>query len=127
MRDLQIGESTTCFVDARLPENHTAVRLASGGTYEIVAEGRWRDSAVICDADGWNRPRYLPFTSLRRAPSSPWCSLVGYTSDGRYEHIGKHRLLTCKETGELVCFANDAPFLYWNNQGELTLTIRRVG
>jgi len=28
--------------------------------------------------------------------------------------------------GELVCYANDLPFLYWNNFGPVTLKLREL-
>ena len=31
-----------------------------------------------------------------------------------------------RQTGELTCSANDVPFFYWNNRGEISLTMERV-
>jgi len=30
-----------------------------------------------------------------------------------------------KSTGLLYCFANDVSFMYWNNEGEIQLTVSR--
>jgi len=37
--------------------------------------------------------------------------------------VGGNKTFTAQATGELVCFANDAMGLYWNNEGSINVTI----
>ena len=37
--------------------------------------------------------------------------------------VGKNKTFTAPATGELVCFANDAMGLYWNNEGRINVTV----
>lgn len=41
-------------------------------------------------------------------------------------NVGRSVLFTAVHTGQLICFANDAHTLYWNNQGSLDVTVTRV-
>jgi hypothetical protein len=41
-------------------------------------------------------------------------------------NVGKTVQFTAKYTGQLICFANDAHTLYWNNKGSLRVTITRT-
>lgn len=40
--------------------------------------------------------------------------------------VGLHATFTANHTGELVCFANDADHLYWNNQGTIHVVVERT-
>lgn len=37
--------------------------------------------------------------------------------------VGRNATFTAQATGELVCFANDALGLYWNNEGVINATV----
>jgi hypothetical protein len=37
--------------------------------------------------------------------------------------VGLNKTFTAQATGELVCFANDALGLYWNNEGMINATV----
>ena len=39
--------------------------------------------------------------------------------------VGSHLDFTATHDGELVCFANDADWLYWNNEGQLRVDVTR--
>lgn len=39
--------------------------------------------------------------------------------------IGSAAAITPTRAGELRCYANDVPLMYWNNTGSVTLTIVR--
>ncbi len=41
--------------------------------------------------------------------------------------IGARAVVTIHTTGRLTCFANDAPFMYWNNKESVLLSVRRAG
>lgn len=40
--------------------------------------------------------------------------------------VGNFVQFTANHTGELICFANDADSLYWNNRGLIEVTVRRT-
>ena len=40
--------------------------------------------------------------------------------------VGKKTKFTAKNSGQLICFANDAHTLYWNNAGKINVTITRL-
>jgi hypothetical protein len=41
--------------------------------------------------------------------------------------VGRDLTFTAQHTGELICFANDAPGLYWNNKDNLTVVVQCQG
>ncbi|KAJ1402701.1 hypothetical protein B484DRAFT_338598, partial [Ochromonadaceae sp. CCMP2298] len=41
-------------------------------------------------------------------------------------NVGKEVQFLAKYTGQLICFANDAHSSYWNNHGELQVTVTRT-
>eukprot|EP01041_Mallomonas_annulata_P001542 gene1542-2979_t len=41
-------------------------------------------------------------------------------------NVGMSLQFRANSTGELICFANDAHTLYWNNYGELRVTVTRI-
>lgn len=40
--------------------------------------------------------------------------------------VGKKTTFISKESGQLICFANDAHTLYWNNGGKIDVTVTRL-
>jgi hypothetical protein len=119
-------------VTVRAPElwNHTGVAIEKSETYllEVQGDQHWVDAWIVTGADGY---RWWPLTlaeGLRRVPRANWFALVG-TLDGRPETawvIGRCARYTAAASGELVCFANDMPGMYWNNWGSLVLTVTKL-
>jgi hypothetical protein len=69
------------------------------------------------------------FAELRRFPQANWFALIGAIGKDRntFFPIGQTPMkYTPTTTGEFLCFANDAPFAYGNNSGQLTLQITRL-
>lgn len=89
----------------------------------------------------------------RRLPSAPWMSLgcvigqfirpivevqPGFEMETRYLPLDESELLptlfnvglsitfNAQFTGTLICFANDAHNLYWNNHGYINVTVTRI-
>ena len=112
-------------IEARRYNNRTGVILEAGATYELTAEGRWRDASIECGPDGHDAPKLRWLRWTRRSRPNLWFALMGTVAGKRFL-IGSKTTVTIEKTGELVCFANDAPVMYWNNSGAVTLTIRRV-
>lgn len=115
----------TVSVAARPYNNQSGVLLESGATYEFTASGTWNDDQTTCGPDGYDEPRLRKFAFLRRSRANLWFALMGDVGSQRFL-IGSHAQVTIDKTGELTCFANDAPFKYGNNSGQVELMITRV-
>jgi hypothetical protein len=128
---LDVGRSATVLVDAREQWNRTGLILTEGQSYSFYVPGEefWRDGALEVTADGYTRFWLSPFGYLKRVPRANWFRLVGQIG-----HLPSERFVigmglsghAPRVTGELVCFANDIPWMYWNNSGLIKLTVRRV-
>jgi hypothetical protein len=136
---LDVGQSRTARVDARSKWNRTGVLLEPHGRYAVQVTDvlePWRDWHMPSDlSTGWKGPIASVLGALARwlarDSRSPMYALVG----ARGKETGDFVLLGDKaEIGgngfqavELFAFANDWPWMYWNNHGcvELTITRRR--
>ncbi len=95
----------------------------------MIAIGEWMDGSIRCGPDGYTRAT-LAFRLAerwRRAPGARWFALVGAVERRRATLFAIERGRTWQPplAGELYCFANDLPFMYWNNAGSMNLTIVR--
>jgi hypothetical protein len=117
-------------IDAAKPWNRTGLLLECGVSYryEVVSYSSWRDGAYETDPDGYFKAHLAPFFMLRRYPLAKWFKLMGAvgTSAWHYFPIGRGCTRRARSSGELYCFANDASFRYWNNEGLLVLKVTRV-
>ena len=132
LRKLEKGESVTAVVRAADYWNPTGIEVGYLEAYAVEAEGEWDDWGRRSDADGQvgNLLQEL-FQAAKRCPDAQWLQLIGSVgaSDERLVPLGTFARWTSRalESGELFLFANDAPGFYWNNSGELKVTITRVG
>jgi hypothetical protein len=136
--ELEVGECRTikevCPREKFFP---TSVLLTPGATYEISAEGKWKDLWIPTGPEGW---WFLPFHPFNRIPWRPMFVLSG--SVGRtLEHafvIGKKTTWTAPMVlpegvgAELQLFPNDWDSKYGNNRplppaqgGPMRVTILR--
>jgi len=127
---VEIGQKVTVPVAARRLWNDTGVVLEQGHTYRFTAVGKWVDAWNRCGPEGYasNNVFMRLAERARRVPSEPWFALIGAQArdlSTRFA-IGVGSECQPRQTGELTCFANDVPFLYCNNRGEIALTIERV-
>jgi hypothetical protein len=127
---LRPGESARTVVAARRRWNRTGIELVAGARYHLVAEGRWRDLIYGCDADGYDSRGVVMHATerLRRAPEERWFTLMG-TVDADLAflfRIGTEVFFSPPTSGELICFANDVAFMYWNNYGSVRLLVSRL-
>jgi hypothetical protein len=115
----------------------SGIEITPGAQYQFQAEGKWKDAWIVCGAEGWRSV----LTGLNRLPGQPifsLCGTVGKNLDHVF-HIGKDCDwgLSAEFVGlpdrQLYCFANDWPFMYWNNislsakeGGPLCVTIKRL-
>jgi len=56
----------------------------------------------------------------------PWMPLDESTLQETVFNVGQHVSFRAVYTGQLICFANDAHSNYWNNYGDLQVTVTRV-
>lgn len=112
--------------------NATGISLVAGETYVFSSNGRWRDWFVTCGAEGYSKGYLKPFEACRRMPKAQWFSLIGcYGKDPRncfdlgYIMARQGGRYTATQSGELYCFANDMPCMYFNNHGFVELNVRR--
>lgn len=129
---LKVGDHHAVDVPARSRWHDTGLLLEVGCLYEYRAYGRWRDAHAEWGPEGHaGADGVYRFTGwLKRAPGLPWFSLLGAVDRDRRTifSIGAQAVVKAEVTGQLVCFANDVPFMYWNNYGSLSLTVvKKVG
>jgi hypothetical protein len=134
--ELPVGSAETVTIQARDPKNRTGIGLAAGGTYRFATTGQWIDLTVRCDAAGVDesqvaglaRVTYRLFGRTRRVREARWFELIGEVPAGskRFFRIGAGMSgWVAPAGGMLVAFANDAPLMYWNNRGSISLTVIR--
>ncbi|MDT4941029.1 MAG: hypothetical protein QOJ34_1118 [Pseudonocardiales bacterium] len=114
---------------ARPRWNHSGVLLARGGRYRLTADGTWHDAGIAAGPDGYPSPTVLLRATewLRRSRRSPWFALIGTIDRRQGFLVGRKTTVVAPASGELVCYANDAWLMYFNNRGAVALTVTRVG
>ncbi|MBT2304880.1 hypothetical protein J7E70_31165 [Variovorax paradoxus] len=133
---LAIGQSTSVCVPSASRYVSTGVVLKRGAKYVITADkSHWQDWKLDSDADGRDKPTFAQSAVqwALRCKSGRWFQLIGAVGRNN-EHlfpVGKHLQWTYEGQGSsrdevLHLFANDAWFAYWNNHGEINVTITRV-
>ena len=127
---MEVGESTTKTILANKKWNDTQIRLVAGEEYHFKASGQWKDWTIVCDEDGHTSPNPLLRASerFRRVPKERWFAVIGtiQQNEDTSFRIGVEAKISPRSTGLLYCFANDVSFMYWNNTGEIQLTVTRT-
>lgn len=105
-----------------------------GQKYKLNAQGIWHDDSIACTADGYKLqdkvarelwPLFKLVEPLRPLDTGDtWFQLVGKIGTSIFV-IGSSCDFITHVEGELLCTANDCPFMYWNNHGNLQLTIEK--
>ena len=145
LKTLAAGESTVVSIFACEPNNHTALMLEKGKTYQFTVDKntddtqqKWLDSNIACDANGWDRSdvslglkeiAIAEMEPFKRFPDSKWFSLIGSigTSSDDAFLIGEELTdYTAPKSGEFCAYANDLVRYYGNNSGKLLLTVKCV-
>jgi len=129
--------------------NCTDIYLEQNATYEFTAKGTWLDGYVFqaeCNPDGVIPVKELVVRGMRpqvvgeARNELTQCALIGFIADqgnpdldGTY---GKDRTFWVigrgpkprkpEKSGYLYCFVNGHWGSYWNNRGELTLSVQRI-
>lgn len=97
--------------------------VTQGLTYDFIATGTWFDWYEKTDADGYESALFKPVAWLKRLPQERWFALIGIV-DGDPStafKVGRTGRWIATRSGELGCFANDIPWMYWNNSGAVTV------
>ena len=92
----------------------------------VTTSGSWIDWFIKTDSGGYDGPAYMKlFEGLRVFPTAKWFSLVCCIEGDEREcfDVGAAgEIGPASFAGEVACFANDLPFMYWNNWGSITAT-----
>ena len=109
----------------------TGIQLAEGAIYALEATGTWTDWTIACGADGYDSDGRLLLRLtewLRRAPHERWFALIGAIDRNMQTKflIGTSATIVAPTSGMLTCFANDVAIAYWNNSGQVELSVRRM-
>lgn len=80
--------------------------------------------ALVCAVGQYVRP--LTETELGKEEEYRYLPLDESELIPTLFYVGEFIKFRAVHTGELICFANDAHTLYWNNQGYLNVTVSRV-
>jgi hypothetical protein len=129
---MNIGESKTALIFAKQKWNNTGINLVDNQEYHLrsSANEKWIDWFIQCNADGFASSHWILKNSerLRRAPQENWFALIGtinFNINNLFK-IGTDKILQANQSGILSCFANDIPFMYWNNKGSIQLIVTRI-
>lgn len=126
-------------VHARQPANPTGVTLIAGHRYRVNCDPRtqWQDGRFMCNADGWRSSRahgsirwLVKWAERwRLLKETDWFTLIGiYASHPQHAFaVGVHHEFVARFTDALLLTANDLPWMYWNNRGELAVRIQDLG
>lgn len=112
-------------VPARDPMTDTHIDVVAGQRLGFEAAGTWTDWGETCDADGYDAWYLRPTRGLwrvRRARLFALCGAIVGEGTTCFP-IGRSATLEMPAAGRLKLFANDVPFMYFNNSGEISVTI----
>ena len=135
---LCVGEEKTITVYANRPFNWTDVFAKTGERYRFTTEnGFWNSGSRYSSVQGYE----VNSIAMRHRPGPrAKCMLLvaEFFAKNRDEGSFLHQAMgvgTTRTTGAnasipspggyIMLYANDAPLLYWDNHGELEVTIRR--
>ncbi|MBV6627505.1 MAG: hypothetical protein KI793_32055 [Rivularia sp. (in: Bacteria)] len=129
---MNIGESVSAVVLAKEKWNNTGISLIANQEYHLTASAneKWVDWFISCNANGFpsSNPILKYTEGFRRVPEQNWFALIGAIDfdSGNLFKIGTDKILQATQSGILTCFANDIPFMYWNNKGSIQLVVTRI-
>ncbi|CAE6752129.1 DUF2235 domain-containing protein [Paraburkholderia nemoris] len=118
--------------------NWTGIFMKEGVSYRFkVLEGQtWLDGDTVSGAEGTPGNWMLRlFAWSKRVRDANWfelCGAISYPGEPSeagvspqpfYFRIGREMEIKAPYSGYLYCFANDATWAYWNNQGSLRVDI----
>lgn len=123
---LILNESKTISICAKKIWNETEIEIQAGEAYTFDAIGLWQDLLKKCDACGYTSTYMNLYNRWKRSKDNHWFALIGSINQRNDFLIGKSNQITFHENGKLYCYANDVMGFYWNNFGQISLTITRI-
>lgn len=123
---LQVGESKTVEIYSKIFWNETDLEILAGEEYKFDSVGSWKDLLVRCNSDGYVSWYMNLYNNWKRSPGNNWFALIGSLDKRNDFLIGKQSQLSFHNSGKLYCYANDVRGFYWNNSGQISLTISRI-
>lgn len=131
-RCLGIGQTSYVCVYANELWNDSGIDVIFGQSYTftVPASETWIDSGRVCGANGYESNWLMrPWEVFRRAPEANWFQLIGTIGRSTRARIVVGSSLTDflpPFPGRLHFFANDLPWMYWNNKGMLGVRVTRT-
>jgi hypothetical protein len=129
---MRIGQTAYVPVYANKLWNDSGIDVVSGQVFSFAAPPgqEWTYWQRRCSADGYASSVFgRPLEVFRRVPRADWLQLVCTIgkSSKRSTIIGS-RLVDFAPAyrGRLYLFANDLPWMYWNNRGMIAVRITRT-
>jgi hypothetical protein len=132
IEQMNVGETTYVCVQADKLWNDSGVHVMPGQTYNFVVpeNEKWIDWHIPCGAAGYpSTPLIRPWEELRRVPDANWLQLIGTIDRSAKPPIvigSKLVDFSPPFPGRLHFFANDLAWMYWNNKGNLAVTVTRT-
>jgi hypothetical protein len=129
---IRIGQTAYVPVYANKLWNDSGVDIVSGQVFNFaVPTGEeWTDWRNRCDADGYSSTHLTRGLEIfRRVPKAKWLQLIGTIGKSVRSPviIGSQFLeFLPPSAGRLYLFANDIPWMYWNNRGMIAVRITRT-
>jgi hypothetical protein len=127
---LKPGETIDITVHARAKWGATPLWLSKGERYRFAASGAWHDANIATGPAGYESPSigFRLLASFRRVKEANWFALIGtiQQSEDSALIIGQGADLEIPRDGPLYCFANDLPFMYFNNSGQVSVAVTRL-
>lgn len=125
---LQPGQSARPEVRARNKFSADTLEVATGEQYLLSCDDQqfWTDLFKKYTPDGYDNALGR-MVGLRFQGAYCFCLCGIYGQDeGTDFAIGSKLLLDVSRAGRISFFANDVPWMYWNNSGGINLDIRRI-
>jgi len=127
---MEIGDVQTTVVLAKPHWNATGIQMRAGERYSMNATGRWVDWFIPHGPEGDPSDSFYmkAFEPFRRMKNENWFELIGALNSDMTTAfpIGKARDYEAQSSGELTCYANDVEGFYFNNYGQVTLSVTRT-
>ena len=139
-KSLAINESAQFIVGSAEKYSWSGIKLEKDAHYQftIADDQQWKDGDITCSPTGW-KSEELPWyketvvelmEGKRRCPDANWFELIGSLDEGgdlfRIGRGGSHASYQAKKDGMLYAFANDLKAMYFNNHGEIQVTVTRL-
>ena len=129
---MRVGQTAYVPVYANKLWNDSGVDVVSGQVFSFAAPPgeQWIHWQRTCSAEGYASTVFgRPLEIFRRVPKAEWLQLIGTIGKSiRSPVIIGSKLVDFlpPSPGRLYFFANDVPWMYWNNRGMIAVRITRT-